>query len=101
MHEHVEKPQMGFSAKLLQSAARTSCAPMAHKTHTCGLRSIFCQVHAPAENDLTLFADYRRQTLRGFFDRLKHPQCRSTADAYYGVDNGTRTHDLQSHNLTP
>ena len=68
--EHVEKPQMGFSAKLLQSAARTSCAPMAHKTHTCGLRSIFCQVHAPAENDLTLFADYRRQTLRGFFDRL-------------------------------
>ena len=68
--EHVEKPQMGFSAKLLQSAARTSCAPMAHKTHTCGLRSIFCQVHAPAENDLTLFADYRRQTLRGFFLRI-------------------------------
>ena len=25
---------------------------------------------APAENDLILFADYRRQTLRGFFDRL-------------------------------
>ena len=20
---------------------------------------------------------------------------------FYGVDNGTRTHDLQSHNLTP
>ena len=25
---------------------------------------------APAENDLILFADYRRQTLRGFFDSL-------------------------------
>ena len=62
-------PKWGFPDRLLQSAARTSCAPMAHKTHTCGLRSIFCQVHAPAENDLTLFADYRRQTLRGFFDR--------------------------------
>ena len=77
---------MGFSAKLLQSAARTPCAPMAHNSHTCGLRSIFCQVQkvncpegtreatlgcAPAENDLILFADYRRQTLRGFFDRLK------------------------------
>ena len=62
---------MGFSDKLLQSAARTPCAPMAHKAHTCGLRSIFCQVHAPAENDLILFADYRRQTLRGFFNRLK------------------------------
>ena len=76
---------MGFSAKLLQSAARTPCAPMAHKAHTNGLRCIFCQVQkvncpegtreatlgcAPAENDLTLFADYRRQTLRGFFDKL-------------------------------
>ncbi len=77
---------MGFSAKLLQSAARTPCAPMAHKAHTNGLRCIFCQVQkvnclegtreatlgcAPAENDLILFADYRRQTLRGFFDKLK------------------------------
>ena len=67
---------MGFSAKLLQSAARTPCAPWAHKAHTNGLRCIFCQVHAPAENDLILFADYRRQTLRGFFDRLIFPALR-------------------------
>ncbi len=61
-----EKPRSGFSAKFLQSAARTPCALMAHNSHTNGLRSIFCQVHALAENDLTLFADCRRQTLRGF-----------------------------------
>ncbi|MBU5451815.1 hypothetical protein KQI10_01310, partial [Pseudoflavonifractor sp. MSJ-30] len=33
---------------------------------------------APAENDLTLFADYRRQTLRGFFDRLSVPDFSGT-----------------------
>ena len=31
------------------------------------LRSIFCQVHAPTENDFILFGGLRRQTLRGFF----------------------------------
>ena len=62
----VEKPLTGFSDKFLQSAARTPCSPMANNSHTCSLRCIFCQVHAPTENDLTLFADFRRQTLRGF-----------------------------------
>ena len=33
-------------------------------------RGIFCQVHALAENDLTLFAACGRQTLRGFFETL-------------------------------
>ncbi len=76
--ERVEKPHSGFSASFLQSAARTPCAPMAHNSHTNGLRSIFCQVQkvncpggtrestlgcALAENDLIFFADYRRQTL--------------------------------------
>ena len=53
--ERVEKPHSGFSASFLQSAARTPCAPMAHNSHTNGLRSIFCQVHALAENDLIFF----------------------------------------------
>ena len=69
--ETVEKPLAGFSDKLLQSAARTICSPQANKSHTYSLSCIFCQVHAPTENDLTLFADFRRQTLRGFFDTLK------------------------------
>ena len=47
----VEKPLTGFSDKFLQSAARTPCSPTANNSHTCGLRSIFCQVHAPTEND--------------------------------------------------
>ena len=67
----VEKPLTGFSDKFLQSAARTPCSPMANNSHTCSLRCIFCQVHAPTENDLILFGGLRRQTLRGFFDKLK------------------------------
>ena len=47
----VEKPLTGFSDKFLQSAARTPCSPMANNSHTCSLRCIFCQVHAPTEND--------------------------------------------------
>ena len=66
----VEKTLTGFSDKFLQSAARTPCSPMANNSHTCSLRCIFCQVHAPTENDLILFGGLRRQTLRGFFDKL-------------------------------
>ena len=69
----VEKPLTGFSDKFLQSAARTPCSPTANNSHTCSLRSIFCQVHAPTENDLILFGGLRRQTLRGFFDKLRPP----------------------------
>ena len=71
----VEKPLTGFSDKFLQSAARTPCSPTANNSHTCSLRSIFCQVHAPTENDLILFGGLRRQTLRGFFDKLKPQKC--------------------------
>ena len=39
--------------KGLQSAARIICSLKADKFHTCRLRSIFAQVHAPGENDLT------------------------------------------------
>ena len=61
-----------FLTKGLQSAARTSCPLTADKTHTCSLSCIFCQVHAPTENDQNPFAACGRQTLRGFFDRLSH-----------------------------
>ena len=75
----VEKPLTGFSDKFLQSAARTPCSPTANNSNTCSLRSIFCQVHAPTENDLILFGGLRRQTLRGFFDKL---ESRRNADSY-------------------
>ena len=45
------KGQSPFGAKGLQSAARIICSLIANKFHTCSLRSIFGQVHAPAEND--------------------------------------------------
>ena len=46
-------------AKGLQSAARIICLPAANKFHTCRLRSIFCQVHAPAKNGLHLICRLR------------------------------------------
>ena len=57
--------------KGLQSAARTICTPLPYKSHTCSLSCIFCQVHAPTENDQNPFAACGRQTLRGFFDTLR------------------------------
>ena len=47
----LSKTPSGFSANFLQSAARTPCAPMAHNSHTCSLRSIFRQAHVLTEND--------------------------------------------------
>ena len=69
--ETVEKGLCPFLTKGLQSAARTSCPLTADKTHTCSLSCIFCQVHAPTENDQNPFAACGRQTLRGFFDSLE------------------------------
>ena len=63
----VKKGQSPFLTKGLQSAARIICSLKANKFHTCRLRSIFCQVHAPAKNDSILFAACGRQTLRGFW----------------------------------
>ena len=68
-----QKGQSPFLTKGLQSAARTSCPLTADKMHTCSLSCIFCQVHAPTENNLNLFAACGRQTLRGFFDTLSRP----------------------------
>ena len=45
------KTPSGFSDKSLQPAARRFCFPVENKTHTCRLRGIFGQVHAPAEDD--------------------------------------------------
>ena len=67
----LSKNPSGFSDKLLQSAARTPCAPEAHNSHTRSLSCIFCQVHAPAENDPTLFAASGSKLCEAFFDKLK------------------------------
>ena len=53
------KRAMPFLDKKPQSAARIICSPMANKFHTCRLRSIFCQVHAPAKNGLHLICRLR------------------------------------------
>ena len=46
---------------------------------------IFCQVHAPTENELTLFADFRRQTLRGFLTRCLGDDARIAPCFLYAV----------------
>ena len=78
MRQRLSKKALPFLTKGLQSAARTICAPLAYKSHTCSLIGIFCQVHAPTENDLNPFAACERQTLRGFFDTLKRMRSRVT-----------------------
>ena len=45
------KSPLGLSDSFLQSAARRICSPKANIFHTCSLRCIFGQVHAPAEDD--------------------------------------------------
>ena len=57
--EIVKKGQGPFLTKGLQSAARIICSPKANKFHTCRLRSIFAQVHAPGENGLHLLCRLR------------------------------------------
>ena len=49
----VEKVAAATFSKRLHPAACIICLPLADKFHTCRARSIFCQVHAPAENDFT------------------------------------------------
>ena len=49
----VQKGLCPFWTEGLQSAARIICSLKANKFHTCRLRSIFAQVHAPGENDPT------------------------------------------------
>ena len=70
--ETVKKGLCPFLTKGLQSAARTICTPLAYKSYTCSLSCIFCQVHAPTENDQNPFAACGRQTLRGFFVTLEY-----------------------------
>ena len=70
----LSKRALPFLTKGLQSAARTICTLLAYKSHTCSLSCIFCQVHAPTENDQNPFAACGRQTLRGFFDTLSTAQ---------------------------
>jgi len=56
--------------EVLQSAARIICSPWANKFHTCRLRRIFAQVHAPGENGLHLLCRLRAANSARLFDKL-------------------------------
>ena len=65
------KRPLAFWDKELAVCYAHSLAALRRPTRTLrSPRGIFCQVHALAENDLTLFAACGRQTLRGFFETL-------------------------------
>ena len=66
----VEKGKAFSDKRGSQSAARRVCAPLAHGPHTCGLRSMFSDVHAAGEHDWIVFAAYGQQTLRDCFNSL-------------------------------
>ncbi len=55
----MSKKPLGLFRQFLQSAARIIYLLTAAKFHTCSLRSIFCQVHAPAENDFNFVFRFR------------------------------------------
>ena len=57
----------------LHSAPCLGCPPRADNSTLRSARSIFGDVHA-AENDWNLFRGCGRETLQGFFDRLKPPR---------------------------
>ena len=46
-------------------------SPMGDKFHTWSLRSVFCQVHAPAENQLDFLGRLRRQRCEAFLTSWK------------------------------
>ena len=62
----VENPLRGFPAKRCSLLQRTPFVPSARSSHVCKLRSIFCHVHAAAENN-SIFSPLRRRTLRGLY----------------------------------
>ena len=99
--ETVKKGLCPFLTKGLQSAARTSCPLTADKTHTCSLSCIFCQVHAPTENDQNLFAACGRQTLRGFFDTLNLAGLRPAKFPFTGVHGDHSQNLCQAYKNAP
>ena len=63
--------QKGFPPKGLQSAAHRLCTPMAHKVHTCSLKSIFSHAHVVRENNFTFLPPAGGKLCEAFFDTLQ------------------------------
>ena len=78
----LSKKPSGFSARILQSAARIICLPVANKFHTCSLRSVFVHVHAAAKNDFDFFRRTCGELCEAFFDSLKGGRMPSFFDGY-------------------
>ena len=64
-----QKSPAGLFDRFFAVSCAHNLAPSGAKFHTWSLRSVFCQVHAPAENGFHFICRPRRQTLRGFFDK--------------------------------
>ena len=60
------KSPSGFSDRILQSAARIICLPVANKFHTCSLRSVFVHVHAAVKNDFDFIRRIRGELCEAF-----------------------------------
>ena len=71
----VSKKPFGLFRQFSQSAARTHCAPVTHNSHTCSLRCILRQVHAPAQNDSNFIRCFRSELCETFLTVCKnvHP----------------------------
>ena len=65
--EPVGKTLRVFPTKGLQSAARIICVPVAHKFHTCSLRSIFSHAHVSRGNDCNALPPAGGKLCEAFF----------------------------------
>ena len=70
----------------IQSAARRICVPMAHKFHTCSLRSIFSHAHVARENDFTSLPPAGGKLCEAFFDTLHDPGGHWLPGSCYGKE---------------
>ena len=81
--ETVEKAERLFRQRAC-GLMRADIGRILTNVHTFRPRSIFRHVHAPAENDVTLFRRCGGETLRGYFDMLN--QGRSCGPALVVID---------------
>ena len=59
----MSKTPFGAFRQVFAVCRAHNLSPLGDKFHTCSLRSVFCQVHAPAENFFDFICCHRRQTL--------------------------------------
>ena len=70
-HFKLSKTPFGAFRQVFAVCRAYHLSPQGDKFHTCSLRSVFCQVRAPAENFFDFICRQRQQPLRDLYDALE------------------------------